>query len=143
MSQLENPSPEEIKGILEKSGVIAVVGLSPKPERASNEVASYLQSKGKGYKIIPVNPGYDQVLGEKSYPSLADIPEKVDIVNIFRRPEQIGPVIDEAVKIGAKVVWLQLGIRNDPEAEKVLRAGHRAVQDKCIYREHKALMDKS
>jgi len=141
MSQLENPSPEEIKGILEKSGVIAVVGLSPKPERVSNEVASYLQSKG--YKIIPVNPGYDQILGEKSYPSLTDIPEKVDIVNIFRRPEQVGPVIDEAVKIGAKVVWLQLGIRNDPEAEKVLRAGYRAVQDKCIYREHKALMEKS
>jgi predicted CoA-binding protein len=141
MSKLENPSPEEIKKILEESGVIAVVGLSPKPERASNEVASYLQSKG--YKIIPVNPGYDQILGEKSYPSLADIPEKVDIVDIFRKPDQVGPVVDEAIKIGAKVVWLQLGIRNDPEAEKVLRAGHTVVQDKCMYREHKALLLKS
>lgn len=141
MSQLENPSPEEIKGIIEKSTVIAMVGLSPKPERASNEVATYLQSKG--YKIIPVNPEYDQILGEKSYPALADIPEKVDIVDIFRRPEQVGPVIDEAIKIGAKVVWMQLGIRNDPEAEKVLRAGYTVVQDRCIYREHKALMRKS
>ena len=141
MSQLENPSPREIKRILEKSGVIAVLGLSPKPERASNEVAAYLQ--GKGYKIIPVNPGYDRILGEKSYPSLTDIPRQVDIVDIFRRPEQVGPVIDEAIKIGAKVVWLQLGIRNDPEAEKALRAGHTVVQDRCIYREHKALMERS
>lgn len=141
MSQLENPSPEEIKKILEHARVIAVVGLSPKPERASNEVANYLQSKG--YKIIPVNPGYDRILGEKSYPSLADIPEKVDIVDIFRRPEQVGPIIDEAIKIGAKVVWLQLGIRNDLEAEKVLRTGHTVIQDKCMFREHKALMEKT
>ncbi len=141
MPQLENPSPEEIKEILEKYRIIAMVGLSPKAERASNEVASYLQSKG--YKIIPVNPGYDRILGEKSYPSLVDIPENVDIVDVFRRPEQVGPVIDEAIKIGAKVVWLQLGIRNDPEAEKVLQAGLRVIQDRCIYREHKALMQKS
>jgi len=138
MSLIENPTPDRIKKILTDSKVIAVVGLSPKEDRASNEVARYLQSQG--YTIIPVNPGHEEILGEKSYPSLAEIPTKVDIVDIFRRPEQVGPIIDEATKIGSPVVWLQLGIRNDDEAQKVLDAGKTVIQDKCILIEHKSLM---
>jgi uncharacterized protein len=138
MSHIENPQPEDIKKILTESKIIAVVGLSPKEDRASNEVARYLQSQG--YTIIPVNPGQDEILGEKSYASLSDIPTKVDIVDIFRKPEHVGPIIDEAIKIGSKVVWLQLGIRNDDDAQKVVDAGRTVIQDKCILREHKSLL---
>ncbi|MBD3216821.1 MAG: CoA-binding protein [candidate division Zixibacteria bacterium] len=134
----ENPSDDKIKEILETKKVVAVVGLSPKKERASNDVASYL--KDKGYKIIPVNPGHDEILGEKSYPSLSDIPEKVDIVDIFRRPEHTGPIVDEAISIDADVIWLQLGIRNDEAAQKALDAGKTVVQDKCMLQEHRKLL---
>jgi hypothetical protein len=133
MAEIPNPPPEKIKQILKNSKVVAVVGLSPKPDRASNDVAVYL--KKQGYKIIPVNPGHDEILGEKSYPSLSDIPEKVDIVDVFRRPEQVGPPIEGAIEIGAPVVWLQLGIRNDDEARKAVDAGLTVIQDKCIKQE--------
>jgi len=139
MSQIENPPQEKMKEILTNAKTIAVVGLSPKEDRASNEVARYLQSKG--YKIIPVNPMYPEILGEKSYSDLSQIPDKVDIIDVFRRPEQVGPVIDEAVKIDAPVVWLQLGIRNDPEAQKVIDTGKIIIQDRCILIEHKSLVD--
>lgn len=138
MAKVENPSDDEIRKVLEDSKVIAVVGLSPKPERASHDVAKYL--KEHGYKIIPVNPGQDEILGEKCYPSLSDIPEKVDIVDIFRRPEHIPPIMDEAIKIGAKTIWLQLGIRNDEAARKGLDAGRTVIQDKCMLQEHRRLM---
>ena len=134
----ENPSDDKIKEILETKKVVAVVGLSPKPERASNDVASYL--KDKGYNIIPVNPGHDEILGEKSYPSLSDIPDKVDIVDVFRKPEHTGPIIDEAISIDADVIWLQLGIRNDEAAQKALEAGKTVVQDRCMLQEHRKLM---
>ncbi len=138
MAKVENPSDDEIRKVLENSRVIAVVGLSPKPERASHDVAKYL--KEHGYKIIPVNPGQDEILGEKCYPSLSDIPEKVDIVDIFRRPEHIPPIMDEAIKMGAKTIWLQLGIRNDDAAQKGLDAGRTVIQDKCMLQEHRRLM---
>ena len=134
----ENPSDDKIKEILETKKEEAVVGLSPKPERASNDVASYL--KDKGYNIIPVNPGHDEILGEKSYPSLSDIPDKVDIVDVFRKPEHTGPIIDEAISIDADVIWLQLGIRNDEAAQKALEAGKTVVQDRCMLQEHRKLM---
>ncbi|NIP41123.1 MAG: CoA-binding protein [candidate division Zixibacteria bacterium] len=135
---VENPSDDKIKEILKNKKVVAVVGLSPKPERASNDVASYL--KEKGYKIIPVNPGHEEILGEKAYPSLADIPEKVDIVDVFRRSEHTGPIIDEAISIDADVIWLQQGIRNDEAAQKALEAGKTVVQDRCMLQEHRRLM---
>ena len=136
MPQLANPPDEKIKQILTEAKTIAVVGLSAKEDRASNMVARYLQNHN--YRIIPVNPMAEEILGEKSYASLTDIPEKVDIVDIFRKPEQVGPIIDEAVKLKAPVVWLQLGIRNDAEAQKVVDAGAVVIQDKCIKVEHAA-----
>jgi predicted CoA-binding protein len=138
MAEVANPPDADIKKVLENSKVIAVVGLSAKTERDSYNVASYL--KNHGYKIIPVNPGQDEILGEKCYASLSDIPEKVDVVDIFRRPEHIPPIVDEAIKIGAKVIWLQLGIRNDEAAQKALDAGKTVIQDKCMLQEHRRLM---
>jgi len=138
MSEIANPPSDAIKKLLQESKTIAIVGLSPKPDRASNDVAGYL--KKNGYRIIPVNPGHDEILGEKSYASLSEIPEKIDIVDIFRRPEHVGPIIDEALKTDAPIVWLQLGIRNDEEAQKVVDAGRIVIQDKCIKQEHQHLL---
>ena len=134
MAEIANPSDENIKQILTEAKTIAVVGLSTKTDRDSNMVARYLRDHN--YRIIPVNPMTEEILGEKSYPSLTDIPEKVDIVDIFRKPEQVGPIIDDAVKIKAPIVWLQLGIRNDAEAQKVIDSGAVVIQDKCIKIEH-------
>ncbi len=138
MSEIVNPPSDAIRKILKEAKTVAVVGLSPKPDRASNDVASYLQKNG--YRIIPVNPGHDEILGEKAYPSLNDIPDKIDIVDIFRRPEQVGPIIDNALETDAPIVWLQLGIRNDEEAQKVVDAGRIVIQDKCIKQEHQHLL---
>ena len=113
---------------------IAVVGCSPRPERPSHYVAEYLREQG--YRIIPVNPGQAEILGEKCYPSLSDIPGKIDIVDVFSRSEEVRPVIEEAIKIGAKAVWLQDGI-SDPEGEeKARRAGLLVVSSDCMMREH-------
>jgi predicted CoA-binding protein len=127
-----NPSRQEIERLLRDAKTVAVVGLSPKPDRASNDVASYLQERG--YKIIPVNPKEDSILGEKSYPSLTDIPESVDIVDVFRRSETVPPIADEAIKIGAKALWLQEGVRHDESATKAQSAGLVVLQDICIKR---------
>ncbi|MBC8216693.1 MAG: CoA-binding protein [Candidatus Marinimicrobia bacterium] len=115
---------------------IAVVGLSPKPIRPSYRVAEYMQSQG--YKIIPVNPGQDEILGEKSYPTLRDIPESVDIVDVFRRPELVEPITDTAIEIGAKAIWFQDGVINDIAAKKAEDAGLLVVMDDCILRQHQA-----
>ena len=127
-----------VRDILEKSKVIAVVGLSPKPERDSHEVAKYLQ--GQGYRIVPVNPRADTILGEKSYPDLASIPEKVDVVDIFRRSDDVPPVVDQAIDIGAKAVWMQLGIVNEGAAAKAREAGLGVVMDRCMLVEHRNLV---
>jgi predicted CoA-binding protein len=127
-----NPSRQEIERLLRDAKTVAVVGLSSKPDRASNDVASYLQKRG--YKIIPVNPKEDSILGEKSYPSLTDVPESVDIVDVFRRSEAVPPIADEAIKIGAKALWLQEGVRHDESAEKAQSAGLTVLQDICIKR---------
>lgn len=118
---------------------IAVVGLSPKPQRPSYGVAKYLQSQG--YRIIPVNPTVKEVLGEKSYPTLADIPEKVDIVDVFRRPEHVPPIADEAINIGAKALWLQDGVIAPDAAKKAEQAGLLVIMDDCMLRRHQALSD--
>ncbi|NQX57557.1 CoA-binding protein [Paenibacillus qinlingensis] len=126
----ENPSREHIKELLANAGNIAVVGLSDKPDRTSYMVSAAMQSRG--YRIIPVNPNADQILGEKCYPSLSDIPEPVDIVNVFRRADQVVPVAEESVKIGAKVFWLQLEIVNEEAARIASEGGLEVIMDRCI-----------
>lgn len=128
-------SADPIADILEKCKTIAVVGLSSNPMRPSHEVTEYMQRAG--YRIIPVNPNETEVLGEKSYARLEDVPEKIDMVNIFRRPEEVAPVVESAIRMGAKVVWMQLGIENEEAAEKERAAGLAVVEDACILIEHK------
>ncbi len=127
----------EIRQLLETSKIIAVVGLSDKPERDSYRVAEYLQRQG--YRIIPVNPTVDAVLGEKSYASVSDIPEPVDIVDVFRRPDAVGPVVEDAIAAGARAVWMQLGIENEEAAQAAEAAGLQVVMDRCIKIEHARL----
>ncbi|MBP1961279.1 CoA-binding protein [Paenibacillus aceris] len=126
----ENPSREHIKEILANAGNIAVVGLSDKPDRTSYMVSAAMQSRG--YRIIPVNPNATEILGEKCYASLSDIPEPVDIVNVFRRADQVVPVAEEAVKIKAKVFWLQLDIVNEEAGRIASEAGLEVIMDRCI-----------
>ncbi len=126
---------ETIQKIL-KMKIIAVVGLSPKEIRPSYGVAKYLQSVG--YKIIPVNPGHPKILGEKSYPSLRDIPFKIDVVDVFRRPEYVMPITEAAIEIGAKAIWFQDGVINEEAAQKAEEAGLLVVMDDCILRQHQA-----
>jgi len=128
---------EKIREILKDSRTIAVVGLSPKPERDSYEVAEYLQEAG--YRIIPVNPAADEILGEKAFPDLVSVPEKIDVVDIFRRPEHVPAVVDEAIRVGAKTVWMQLGVIHEEGARKAADAGLEVVMDRCMLREHKRL----
>ena len=126
--------PETIKDIFNNSKVVAVVGLSPNPERDSHMVAAYL--KNEGYEIIPVNPKVDEILGEKTFPDLQSIPKSVDVVDIFRRPEAVEPIIDEAIAKGAKAVWLQKGVINPRAAQKAAAAGLETVMDRCMFAEH-------
>ena len=113
------------------------MGLSPNPDRPSYIVASYL--KEKGYKIIPVNPAVEEVLGEPSYPDLASIPEPVDVVDIFRRSEEVPAIVEEAIKIGARAVWMQEGVVNEKAASRAKEAGLLVVMNKCMRKEHKKL----
>lgn len=128
------PPSEKIKAILEKYKTVAIVGLSPKPERDSHKVGKYL--KDHGYRIVPVNPGQKEILGEKCYPNLKAVAFPIDIVDIFRRPEAIPPVVDDAIEVGAEVVWMQLGIVHNQAADMARRAGLEVVMNKCIKIEH-------
>ena len=130
--------PETIRDIL-KLKTVAVVGLSAKPERPSYRVASYLQSHG--YRIIPVNPGQKEILGEKCYRSLTDIPDSVDVVDVFRRSEHVPPFADEAITIKAKALWLQDGVISEESARKAEEAGLLVVMDDCMLRQHQAQDD--
>jgi hypothetical protein len=121
--------------ILKTYKTIAVVGLSPNPMRPSHGVSEYM--KHQGYRIIPVNPGHPEILGERSYRSLEEIPESVEIVNIFRRSDQVAPVVDSAIAIGAKVIWMQEGIEDETAAGKARSAGLEVVMDRCILKEHR------
>ena len=123
--------------ILNSSRVVAIVGLSPKPDRPSFTVASYL--KEQGYKIIPVNPREKEILGEPCYPDLASIPEPVDVVDIFRRSEEVPAIVEEAIKIGAKAIWMQEGVINEEAAARAREAGFLVVMDKCMFKEHQRL----
>ena len=127
-----------IRKILKNSKTIAVVGLSPKPHRPSHQVASYLMEAG--YTIIPVNPGQDAILGQTCYPSLRDIPSPVDMVDIFRRPEAILPIVEDAIDIGVKFIWMQEGIINMEAAAKAEAAGLTVVMDRCTKIDHMCLL---
>lgn len=131
-------SEEDILKLLTESKTIAVVGASPKPWRDSGSIAEYL--KNKGYRVFPVNPQYQEVLGMKCYPDLKSVPEKIDIVDIFRNPDEVMPVIDEAIAVGAKSVWMQLNVVNEAAAAKAEKAGLTVVMDLCIAVEHRALV---
>ena len=123
-----------IDDILENSRTIAVVGASSNPKRDSNRIFKYLL--GAGYTVIPVNPGETEVLGRKAYPDLKSVPVKVDTVDIFRKPEAVPDIVEQAIAIGARAVWMQLGIRHAAAARKAREAGLAVVQDRCIYVEH-------
>lgn len=125
---------ETIRDLLHRARTVAIVGLSDKKERASNFVGSYLKSEG--YKVIPVNPNLSEVLGEKSYPDLKSIPEPVDIVDIFRRPDEIMPIVKQAIEIKAKAIWMQLLIVNRDAAKLAKDNGLIVIMDKCMKIEH-------
>ncbi len=127
----------EIKTILENSNTIAILGLSPKPERDSNMVARYL--KENGYKIIPVRPAQEEILGEKAYGSLDDIKEPADIIDVFRSPAQIMPHAQEALRMKPKVFWMQLGIENNEAAKLLTEAGIDVIMNRCIKVDHAKL----
>ena len=127
-------SPDAIKQILDECRTIAVVGLSSSPMRPSNGVSNYMRQRG--YKVIPVNPNEEQVFGEKSFRNLIDVPEKIDLVDIFRRSDAAGEVVDDAIKIGAKAVWLQEGVIDEEAAQRALEAGLLVVMDRCWLKEH-------
>lgn len=132
--------PQEIKEkeILETSKIIAIVGLSPDKEKASNIVANYLIAHS--YRIIPVSPGYDEILGQKSYKSLSDIPDKIDIVDIFMRSEKVLPVVEEAIKLKPRAIWLQLGIINEEAKKLVEDNGITFFMNVCIKQEHEKIL---
>ena len=137
-----NPSESEIKNILKESKTIAVVGLSPKPKRPSYAVSKAMQEFG--YKIIPVRPAVDEVLGEKAYADLASIPEalqsKIDMVDVFRAPDKITPIIDACIKLNVPLIWLQDGVINETEALRAQEAGITVVMDRCVYRDYVQLL---
>ena len=133
-----HPSDQQIKDLLQKAHTIAVVGLSSSRLRASYGVSQYMQSAG--YRIIPVNPNEREVLGETSYPRLEDVPEKIDVVDVFRRSEFVPEIVDGAIRVGARAVWLQDGVVNEAAAQRARDAGLFVVMDACILREHRRLM---
>ncbi len=126
--------PEEIAEILKKYRVVAVVGLSEDPSRPSHQVAHYLQQHG--YRIVPINPACIEILGEKCYPSLKDVPFPVEVVDIFRKAEAIPAIVAEALEVGAKVVWMQLGLVEIESAQNAKKAGLQVVMDRCMKIEH-------
>jgi len=123
-----------LRQILQQTRTIAVVGLSANPERPSYRVASYLMAHG--YSVIPVNPGPSEILGKKCYPDLASVPLKIDMVDVFRKPEDVLPIAREAVRLGAKTLWLQLGVINEAAADLAAAAGMNVVVDRCTKIEH-------
>jgi len=131
-----NASSDEIARLLSTVKTIAVVGLSHKPERPSHWIAAYL--KENGFRVIGVNPALAELWGEKVYPTLADVPEPVDLANLFLRAENVPPAVDDAIAKGVKTIWMQEGIVNNAAAEKARAAGLTVVMNKCIYKEHAA-----
>ena len=127
-------SPETIRRILDECRTIAVVGLSSDPSRASHSVSGYMRRNG--YRVIPVNPNETSVFGEKSYPDLSAVPEKIELVDVFRRSDEAGKAVDQAIAVGAKAVWLQEGVIDRAAAQRALDAGLLVVMDRCWLKEH-------
>lgn len=130
----------DIERILSLYNTIAVVGASPDPERPSHVVAEFLQEQG--FRVIPVNPKGGEILGEKVYPDLGSIPEQVEVVDVFRRPEEVMPIVEQAIAIGAKALWMQEGIVNKEAAAKAREAGLKVVMDHCMKKELLRLMER-
>jgi uncharacterized protein len=135
-SMVSVPRSDPITELLKRARTIAVVGLSNSPLRPSHGVSAYMQTQG--YRIIPVNPQIDEALGEKSYASLLEVPEKIDIVNIFRRPDAVEEVVDQAIQLKVPAVWMQESVIHEKAAEKARQAGIFVVMDRCILQEHRA-----
>ncbi len=137
-----NPPLDEIKNILKETKTIAVIGLSPKPKRLSHSVSKAMQ--GFGYTIIPVRPAVDQVLGEKAYVDLESVPQSllsnIDMVDVFRAPDKITPIIDACIALKIPLIWLQDGVVNEAEAERAQAAGITVVMDRCVYRDYVQLL---
>lgn len=134
----ENPSDSEIRSLLKRVSTIAVVGLSTNPERPSHEVASTLQQFG--YRIVPVNPAHDQILGEKSYSGLVELVEPVQLVDVFRACEHVPDIVSECIRLGLPALWLQEGVVHVRAAQQARNAGITVVMDRCIYQEYKRLL---
>jgi uncharacterized protein len=128
--------PEDITELLSRAKTIAVVGLSDNPLRPSHGVAAYMQDQG--YRIIPVNPQAESVLGEKSYASLSDVKERIDIVDIFRRSEHVPAIVEDAIRLGVPAVWMQEGVIHEEAAKRAREEGILVVMDRCILKEHRA-----
>jgi uncharacterized protein len=133
-----NPDDSSIRDILTNAKIVAVVGHSDKPTRTSYQIARFLRSVG--YRVYPVNPAVESINGQPSYSTLKDIPEKVDIVNVFRRSEHLSEIVDEAIAIGAKTVWAQLGVSDRNAAQKAIDAGINMIMDSCIKIEYVRLI---
>ena len=133
---VSQPNPDPIADLLQRSRTIAVVGLSNSPLRPSHGVSAYMQTNG--YRIIPVNPNIRGSLGEKSYTSLLEVPEKIDIVSVFRRPEFVEEVVEQAIRLKIPAIWMQEGIVHEAAAQKARQAGIFVVMDHCILKEHRA-----
>lgn len=133
-----NPPPAEIRVLLERTRSIAVVGLSPNPARPSHGVARAMQ--GFGYRIIPVRPATESVLGETAYPDLQHLPGSVDLVDVFRAPEHVDAIVDDCITLKLPALWLQEGVVNESAAHRAREAGIMVVMDRCIYKDYRALM---
>lgn len=137
MSGFVNPGEAEIRSLLEHIETIAVVGLSPNRDRPSHRVAAAL--KGFGYRIVPVRPGTESVLGERAYADLREVPGRIDLVDVFRAPDQVEPIVDAAIERGVPAIWFQEGVVNEKAAERARAAGLFVVMDRCVYREYVSL----
>lgn len=133
-----NPDADGLRALLKRAKTIAVVGLSPNPDRPSHRIGRRL--KEWGYRVVPVRPALDEVLGEKAYPNLASIPFKPDLVDVFRSPDQVDPVVDECIALGIPALWLQEGVVNEAAARRAQAAGIEVVMDRCISVDYRRLM---
>jgi hypothetical protein len=134
MNSFQNPPDEEIRELLRRVRNIAVVGLSPRPNRPSHQVAAHMQRFG--YRIIPVRPAVDSVLGEKAYATLGETPDKIDLVDVFRAPEYVDKIVEECLTLKLPAIWLQLDVVNFPAAERARAAGMTVVMNRCLYQEY-------
>jgi hypothetical protein len=133
----QNPADETIRAILSTPQTIVVVGCSPSPDRDSHRIAQLLQRRG--HRVIPVNPGHQEILGEKCYAAVRDVPERIDMVDIFRRSEFVSPIVDDAIAAGAKIVWMQLGVIDMAAAQRAQQAGLTVIMDRCPAIEYRRL----